>query len=153
MMKTPQQHRIDAAYPLQSQRLKITFADGWSADVDLSDFIATHPALIPLQSPILFEKLAVGEWGFDVTWDNGGDCTIAATAIRRLAEEQTGGPAKQFNDWMLRNNLSLSAAAELLGMTRRMIAHYRTGSRHIPKTVLLACKGWEVEHNGIRSNP
>jgi len=31
-------------------------------------------------------------------------------------------------------------------MTRRMIAHYRTGSRPIPKVVGLACKGWEVEH-------
>jgi len=31
-------------------------------------------------------------------------------------------------------------------MTRRMIAHYRTGSRSIPKVVGLACKGWEAEH-------
>jgi hypothetical protein len=33
----------------------------------------------------------------------------------------------------------------MLITTRRMIAHYKTGSRPIPKTVLLACKGWEVE--------
>jgi hypothetical protein len=26
-----------------------------------------------------------------------------------------------------------------------MIAHYRTGSRPIPKVVGLACKGWEAE--------
>jgi hypothetical protein len=29
-------------------------------------------------------------------------------------------------------------------MTRRMIAYYRTGSRPIPKTVQLACIGWET---------
>lgn len=29
-------------------------------------------------------------------------------------------------------------------MTRRMIAHYRTGSRAIPRVVGLACKGWEA---------
>lgn len=29
-------------------------------------------------------------------------------------------------------------------MTRRMIAHYRSGSRPIPKTVQLACIGWEA---------
>jgi hypothetical protein len=28
-----------------------------------------------------------------------------------------------------------------------MIAHYRTGSRPIPKVVGLACKGWEAEKN------
>ena len=46
---------------------------------------------------------------------------------------------------MQRNGLSLAKAAETLGMTRRMIAHYRTGSRSIPKVVGLACKGWEAE--------
>jgi len=44
---------------------------------------------------------------------------------------------------MQRNGLSLASAAESLGMTRRMIAHYRTGSRPIPKVVGLACLGWE----------
>jgi len=66
------------------------------------------------------------------------------------AERQTGGPVGKFNDWMRRNGLSLSAAAESLGMTRRMIAHYKTGSRPIPKTVLLALKGWEAEQAELR---
>lgn len=47
---------------------------------------------------------------------------------------------------MERNGLSLSVAAESLGMTRRMIAHYRTGSKPIPIVVGLACKGWEATH-------
>ena len=46
---------------------------------------------------------------------------------------------------MHRNDLSLSTAAEALGLSRRMVAHYRTGSRPIPKVVGLACTGWEVE--------
>jgi len=41
--------------------------------------------------------------------------------------------------------LSLSVAAESLGMTRRMIAHYRTGSKPIPIVVGLACRGWEAK--------
>ena len=45
---------------------------------------------------------------------------------------------------MERNNLSLSRAAEAIGMTRRMIAYYKNGSRSIPKTVWLACIGYEV---------
>lgn len=53
--------------------------------------------------------------------------------------------AEGFSAWMDRNGLSLSTAADALGMTRRMMAHYRTGSRAIPRVVALACKGWEAE--------
>lgn|GEM_PF-2206193 len=52
----------------------------------------------------------------------------------------------QFDAWMKSHQLSLTTAAEALGISRRMIAHYRTGSRAIPKIVSLACKGWEVSH-------
>jgi len=40
----------------------------------------------------------------------------------------------------------LPTATESRGMTRRMIAHYRTGSKPISKVVGLACKGREAEH-------
>lgn len=52
----------------------------------------------------------------------------------------------EFGAWMQRNGLSLSTAAQALGLSRRMIAHYRTGSRPIPKVVALACRGWEALH-------
>ena len=71
---------------------------------------------------------------------------ILAGSVR--PPEQAGLPtASEFEAWMERNGLSLSGAAESLGMTRRMIAHYRTGSKPIPKVVGLACKGWEVQHS------
>jgi hypothetical protein len=142
-MKALQHHRIQTAEPLADGRLRVTFADGWTAVAELAAFVDQRPVLRPLLA--VFERATVGEWGFDVSWDAGGDLTIAATALRTLAEQQTGGPVGKFNDWMRRNGLSLSAAAESLGMTRRMIAHYKTGSRPIPKTVLLALKGWEAE--------
>jgi hypothetical protein len=41
--------------------------------------------------------------------------------------------------------LSLAAASEALGLTPRTISAYGTGSRAVPKTVLLAIKGWESE--------
>lgn len=61
-----------------------------------------------------------------------------------MAHDQTM-QAAEFTVWMDRNGLSLATAAEALGMTRRMMAHYRTGSRPIPRYIALACKGWEVE--------
>lgn len=144
-MKIPQPHRIEAISALADRQLHVLFADGWATAIDLDGFISEHAILQPLLDAARFCAVHVGEWGFDVTWDDGGDLTIAATTLRRLAEAQYGGPRQQFNEWMTRNGLLLSKAADSLGMTRRMIAHYRTGTRPIPKTVLLACKGWEVE--------
>jgi hypothetical protein len=44
-----------------------------------------------------------------------------------------------------RYGLSLSDAAEALGLSRRQVAYYASGERPVPRTVLLACKGWEAE--------
>ncbi|MFM8443322.1 MAG: hypothetical protein ACKN9W_08275, partial [Methylococcus sp.] len=95
----------------------------------------------------LFDQMQGDSWGHGLEWPDGFD--LGADALDGLCRKQAGLPtAQDFNDWMQRNGLSLTTAAESLGMTRRMIAHYRTGSRPIPKVVGLACKGWEVEHQG-----
>ena len=39
---------------------------------------------------------------------------------------------------------SFTRAAEALGLSRRMVAYYSNGEKPVPKTVLLACRGWEV---------
>ena len=117
-MKAPQPHRIDAVAALDGNRLRVGFADGWTTTIDIGGFIAAKPVSAPLLDTNLFSQATVGEWGFDVTWDQGGDLTLAATLLREMAERQSGGPAVQFDRWMQRNNLSLSAAAESLGMTR-----------------------------------
>jgi hypothetical protein len=39
----------------------------------------------------------------------------------------------------------LKEAAEALGLSRRQVAYYASGEHEVPRTVLLACKGWEVE--------
>jgi hypothetical protein len=64
-----------------------------------------------------------------------------------LSKEQTGDafPTGQFNAWMKRHGLSLSAAAQALHLTRRTIIYYSTGAKPIPAYIGLACKGWEAE--------
>lgn len=37
--------------------------------------------------------------------------------------------------------LSVNAATAALGLSRRMIAHYRTGFPPVPRVVALACEG------------
>ncbi|MDH2234059.1 hypothetical protein N5K37_29520 [Delftia tsuruhatensis] len=46
---------------------------------------------------------------------------------------------------MARNGLTQTAAAEALGISRRMLLYYLTGEKPVPRTVALACLGWEVE--------
>ena len=44
---------------------------------------------------------------------------------------------------------SVTTAALALGVSRRMLAYYRSGAKPVPRTVALACLGWEeVMKNG-----
>lgn len=137
--------RITQISALPEQGLAVVFADGWSTTVSLRAFIGDFPTLAPLNDPALFATPSLEEWGSGVTWDNEGLLSIAATTLYRLAAEQSGDAAKCFDAWMARHGFSASKAADVLGMTRRSIISYRTGSRPIPKVVALACKGWEAE--------
>ncbi|MGY2238304.1 DUF2442 domain-containing protein [Pseudomonas gingeri] len=139
--------RIETAQAVAGkQALIIDWSNGKRYSVDLSEHIRAFPALEPLEDLALFEKVVVGEWGFDVSW--GDDLEIAATTLYRLALEQAGEVmrTRDFKRWLANNNLSLSAAAVELGFTRRTITAYSSGAALIPKHVGLACRGWEYEH-------
>ena len=41
--------------------------------------------------------------------------------------------------------MTLDTAAQALGLSRRMLAYYRSGEKRVPRTVALACLGWEAE--------
>ena len=44
-----------------------------------------------------------------------------------------------------KDGLTLDGAARALGLSRRMLAYYRGGAKPVPRTVALACLGWEAE--------
>jgi hypothetical protein len=121
--------------------LVVTWADGKAATVDLSGVIARNRALAPLEDPGLLARVRVSEWGWGVEWDDGLD--FGTDQLRRWAGEQAGEimPAAAFRAWRERHGLSLAAAAEALGLSRRMVAYYDNGTWPVPKTVLLACEG------------
>lgn len=126
--------------PLQ---IEIDWNTGETLRVDLDACAA--PPFDAWRDPAFFARMSLAEWGHGLDWPGGLD--LGADRLYELGREQAGLPtASAFAAWMQRNRLSLASAAESLGMTRRMIAHYRTGSRPIPKVVALACKGWEAEH-------
>lgn len=122
--------------------LEIAWNTGETLRADLSAL--TSPPFDAWNDPAFFAQMTVEAWGgHGLDWPDG--LSLGADRLYELCREQAGLPtARAFDAWMQRNRLSLSGAAQALGMTRRSITHYRTGSRPIPRTVALACRGWEA---------
>ncbi len=136
---------IRAVKARESTILEIVWSTGESLAVDVGRLLNRFRVYAPLKEAKVFRRARVDAWGHAVRWS--GDIDMGADQLYALAREQAGewGP-EQFDSWMQHNGLSLNAAADALGMTRRMMAHYRTGSRPIPRLVRLACEGWEQRH-------
>ena len=134
---------IKAARVVGPLTLEIDWSTGETLTVNLSDHAA--PPFDAWLDPAVFAHVEIEAWGgHGLDWPDG--LSMDAERLYDIARQQAGLlTARAFDAWMKRNDLSLATAAECLGMTRRMIAHYRTGSRPIPKVVGLACKGWEAE--------
>lgn len=146
-MKTPP--NIKDARIIGPLIVEIDWSTGETLCTDLSGL--TAPPFDALRDPGFFALMKRDEWGHGLDWPTGLD--LGADRLYELGRKQAGLPTvSEFEAWMLRNKLSLTTAAETLGMTRRMIAHYRTGSRPIPKVVGLACKWLEHEHQGGRTS-
>lgn len=143
---TDKQFTLTAVQALPPARLRLTFADGYAACVDLAAVIAAHPTLAALRGATVFEQVALDEWGGCVRWAGRDDLELAADNLRALAIEQAGQASHEtVIAWMVRHSLTLDEAAQALGLSRRMVAYYRSGTRPVPRTVALAMKGWEVE--------
>lgn len=141
-MKNPP--NIKAVRIVGALLLELDWSTGETLRIDLSDHTAAPFDV--LHNPDLFAQVTIDEWGHGIGWADGLD--FGADALYEWSREQAGLPtASTFDAWMARNRLSLASAAESLGMTRRMIAYYRSGTHPIPKVVGLALKGYEAEHH------
>ncbi len=49
--------------------------------------------------------------------------------------------------------LTQQQAADAVGISRRMLSYYLSGSKPIPETVWLACKGWQAEQREAQHKP
>ena len=110
----------------------------------MSEPIHRLKGLQPLLNAKVFAEAKKGEGGHSVMWSNELD--MGADRLWEMALEQTGHhDTVEFLRWRWRYGLSLTNAANALGLSRRQVAYYASGKHRIPRTVLLACKGWEVE--------
>lgn len=135
-----------------SMRLRLAWNNGQTTSVNLSDFVADKPILALLHDPNVFARAKLGEDGWDITWDDGGDLSIASSTLQRLAAEQSDDPACRFDAWMDRHGLSADQVGSVLGIPRRSVLYYRTGKRPIPRYITLACVGWEIERQNQKPN-
>lgn len=128
-MKSDTMRTIKSAKPLGPDCIRLEWSDGTAADLALA-------------SP---QGVEIGDWGHSLVWPDGSE--IGADSLWLDTLDAIGRcDARRFLEWRLANGLSLSKAADALGLSRRTVAYYSNGDRAVPKTVLLACKGWDATH-------
>lgn len=129
-MSSDTMRTIRSAKALDGQRLRIEWSDGTSADIS---------------SPQGEGQVELGDWGHSLVWPDGFE--LGADSLWLDTLDAIGrNDARRFLEWRLANGLSLTKAADALGLARRTVAYYSNGDRAVPKTVLLACRGWDATH-------
>jgi len=136
--------KLTAVVPLPNYRLRLTYADEQIFEIDLNEWIKTTKALRPLQDNSLFEQAKIGFAARSVEWVED-ELDLAADNLRNLAIEQGGGIGfERIWNWLDETGLTLDQAADALGISRRMLIYYRDGEKTIPRSIWLACLGWEA---------
>ena len=144
----PKLHSVEALGPY---RLRTRWSTGEVLELDIEAKLKKYPALAPILAPDVFPTVHIGEWGGSIEWI---DEEFGADNVYAWAKEQAGEVSHEMlGNWMTRNGLSLSAGAQALGISRRMVSYYRTAHNPIPRTIWLACLGWEATRPGERELP
>jgi len=137
--------RLTTVSPAADYCLAVQFADGSGGVVSLKDPVFSLPGLAPLREPAAFSNAALGEYGWEAEWPPFDIQIGADTLFADMLDQRSQTPADRFTVWRIRNGLSLAAASRELGVTVRTVSAYGSGARPIPRTVQLACIGWEEE--------
>jgi len=138
--------RLESVKPEPGTMLTATYSDGRVLRVDLADLASRLQTFAPLEDPVEFATAKVTDFGWTLEWDCGA--SLDSDRLIEMALEQAGMVENvNFRRWQDANHLSLTDAANAIGLTRRTVSQYRTGARPVPRIVGLACKGWEAERN------
>jgi hypothetical protein len=132
----PKLQSVSALLPC---RLSTVWSTGEVLEVDLSHVIL-GAAFAEIRKPEVFAKVHTD--GTSIEWF---DAELGPDNVYAWAKEQADQVSHEmFGAWMRRNKLSLSGGADALGISRRMVSYYRTAHKAIPRSIWLACLGWEV---------
>ena len=140
--------RIVQVSPAGAHALLVRWMKGKTLSVDLHEPVFRLKGLRPLRDTTVFARAAVGEGGHSVVWP--GDRDMGADRLWEMTLEQNGrADTAEFIRWRWKHGLSLTDAAEALGISRRQVAYYASGAHEVPRYILLACKGWEREQHAV----
>ena len=143
-MKAKNANRLQSVSFEAGMVLVATYTGGNTIRVDLTEVAQRLEVFAPLESRREFRRAAVVDFGWGVEWPCGA--SLDSDRLLEMSLEQSGQAANvDFRRWQDRHRLSLTDAATAIGLTRRTVSQYRTGARPVPRTVTLACKGWELE--------
>lgn len=135
---------ISAVKPKAPASIALRWSDGTRAEIDMTAMLRNR-GFRRLRDSDEFARVRIGEWGHSLVWSSGAELSAERLWLETLSA--TGHEdTRRFLEWRLRHGLSLSKAADALGISRRMVAYYSNGEKPVPRPILLACKGWEVEH-------
>jgi hypothetical protein len=124
----------------KERRLIVTWKGGAESTVDVADHIDAYAMFAPLRKNAkLFRRVAVGEWGWCVRWDD--QMEISADTLWRLALEQG---ATWLRAWRAARGMTQTEAARALGVSPRMWRYYEAEEHLLPKTVRLAGVGLDA---------
>lgn len=150
--------RIAQAQALAPFKVAVVWDNGISATLDLRGHLRRLALFAPLlRDKSLWTRMKLDEeLAYHLAWPNpegGPDVEVPTDLLWRLHLEQSGQVMSplDFASWMDRHRLSLEGAAKALGISRRMAAYYKSGERLAPKTILLACRGYDSMAPGASS--
>jgi len=85
-----------------------------------------------------FKAVGVGDWGWSAHWTD--HMQISADTLWRLSLEQG---AAWLRAWREAHGITEAEAAAALGVSPRLWRQYEAGTHLLPKTVRLACLGYD----------
>lgn len=142
---------IEAVTATADYRLQLQWSDGRKVEINFRPFLKRR-AFRALENGREFLNVRVGDWGYGLEWPSGAE--IGADSLWLETLSATGQKnVRTFLEWRLCHGLSLTKAAEALGISRRMVAYYSSGEKLIPRHILLACLGWEVASDPEHREP
>lgn len=125
----------------EGRTLLVTWKNGAESPVDVSAHLARFAVFMSLRADdVAFREVSVGEWGWNAHWTD--EMEIASDTLWRLALEQGGAWLRA---WREAHRMTQAEAASSLGVSSRMWRYYEAGEHLLPKTVRLACAGFDAQ--------
>jgi hypothetical protein len=143
--------RVTKVRAVREGVLRVRFAgERHEYELDLRGLMARSVHFAPLADDFdRFAQVSIIEDGLGIAWPvetKWGRLDISASTLRRIADEQQPMTGADFARWRAELGLSLTEAANLLGIGRRTVMGYLKKDE-LPPIVAIACRAFARDTN------